>query len=207
MKNTTNNGKAPFLFGAMMQVYSYEIRRDNSFRGTLILMVAWIEDTLEKIIYQRCVINDKDDKFLNRKGFSAKIRLAYRCGIISKKMKQILIDIADIRNDFAHVELKNHKLVSVKFENKDIQREMSKVVKQFDVTIAALDNYLKFFEDGLIGKFQMVLAMLFYYFKYCSGIEPISNHKEEVIFSDDFKDFLQALEDHWKRERLKDDTL
>ena len=82
--------------------------RDESPRGQVLISGAYLDNLLTVLLKSWLFSSDKDpDNLFDSDGapcssFSAKITLAYRTGLISQEIRDILDTIRHIRNHFAH---------------------------------------------------------------------------------------------------------
>lgn len=78
----------------------------ESDRGAGLIAVAWVDDALGHLLRQHFVDDDAADALLigdvPLATFSAKIKMAYALGCISKEMVDDLTLLRKVRNEFAH---------------------------------------------------------------------------------------------------------
>jgi hypothetical protein len=101
--STFSGQEAADLFQRYLKTISEE-----SDRGAVLVGASLLDDALGKALKKKLVSATKNEDSLFDGGYSplrsfaAKVELAFRLGLITRKTKQMLDTVRNLRNDFAH---------------------------------------------------------------------------------------------------------
>lgn len=167
----------------LMHIFSDEFNKESD-RACVILSAAMIENELENLLKRSLIPSTKrsDDLFDTATSplgnFSSKIIMAYRLGIISKKLYNSINIIRKIRNQFAH-DIYECNFGNEKVKDKVRQLEnMTKIVEQEPQLSEKLKNSPR-------NQFQLICTKILFYLstgKTISSITPCTEKPDEWIF-------------------------
>lgn len=130
--------------------YLFEQFGGESDRASVILVAAVMDEHLKKMLKSKLVqIRSKDDLLFNGLNapmgtFRPRIEIAYRLGLISRKMQKSLDIIRNIRNDFAH------DIFHCDFQNQSVRDRLSNLIEEMGPAVEI--TYKSFCRTGGINK-------------------------------------------------------
>jgi len=144
-------------------------------RAYIIIIVAYAEDLITKLLKSRLVVplNSHSDELFSEQGplynFGAKLRLAYRMGLISQEMYWTLDRLRKLRDKCAHT----HSEVS--YEQPSTKDIIAEIHRRLSPHHHAANSAEKF-QEIVTG----VLIMLWNY--YNNSVSGLSAAQKEIIF-------------------------
>ena len=165
-------------------VFSKEFSKESD-RACVILAAAMLDQAIETILKSCLVPTDsKNDTLLEGayapiSTFSARIDLAYRIGLISKKFCRDLHLIRKMRNDFAH------DVKDCTFERGSVRNRITEL-RRSSTHVEKMPNVRQSFPDTPRGNFQMVASWMLYQLCIIAEyVETIEDSNEEFGYLKD----------------------
>lgn len=150
-------------FKHFLPFFSQSLKRYKDDPSTCVIIVyAWIEAQLTKLLSDRFVDSDKGESLEKYQSWE-KIDIAHKLGIISDDCLRDLITVRTIRNRCAHCKLTIDKDIGrVQFHwNKDsVDNLAANIIKYFQKFIEKYKEYRPLFPDGEIGEVVMVMVAM-----------------------------------------------
>lgn len=141
--------------------YLFQQFGGESDRACVILAAAVMDEFLKKMLKSKLVqIQTKKDQLFDgfnapMGSFSARIVIAHRMGLISKKMCKSLDIVRNIRNDFSH------DIFNCDFKNQSVRNRLSNLIKVIGPKVEATYKSFcraagvdKLFEGAMEGSFE-----------------------------------------------------
>lgn len=166
-----------------------EILEDESDRGCALLATAYLENELENALRAR-LINDKgacDSVFTKGalSNFAPKINMAYLLGIISKRQKENIHLIKDIRNIFGH------SYDKIEFNSNQIKDKCTKLRYDYDEEIddATIRDRFLYNVDKEIYRLVSVSKKI----EHIECIEDEDDKQSDIIIESDEESFAMFM--------------
>lgn len=99
--------------------FAHSFERETD-RAVVVIVAARIDEMLKEVIQQKLMVpRTKKDSFVKGMPFKSRIELAYRLALLPATLVEPLMQLAELRNDFAHsskpMELEHAKAEVKKF--------------------------------------------------------------------------------------------
>lgn len=169
--------------------------KTESDRGAVLISISFIDELLGAILEKKLVQvkSKKKERILNNlnpiSSFSSKSNLCFRLGIISDKFLNILDNLRQIRNEFAH------SFTSCNFDDKDITDKIDRIYKKFIFLHKFEKVNSERFGENTRGKFLWIINYItFKLISIINRTDTIQEKKiEQAFWNKELEDFFNSL--------------